>query len=217
MTMRRPGTKIDLETTTRSVRPKRLAPAERLEILTRAALQVFARDGLGAARHARVAETAGVALGTVFHYFPTRTALVDSVLAEVDRQYIAGLVTAAADDEKPAPQAILALLMSFADSIDEAPEHALIWLEWSTSVRAEIWSAYLVFHQRATARIAEIVKRGIEAGDIKASLDPWEVALIVVGLAHPIAHMKFSGSSRDAIEHVMNDLMGQYLRPTTAP
>lgn len=211
--MRRPRTKIDLESS-RSVRPRRMSPEARLSILTSAALQVFARDGLGAARHARVAETAGVALATVFHYFPTRTALVEAVLAEVDRSYVAGLVRAAAEQDVAAPEAILNLLMSFADSIDEAPEHALIWLEWSTSVRAEIWSAYLAFHQRATTGIAAIVQRGIEAGQVKATLEPMDVAHIVVGLAHPIAHMKFSGSSRATIEHAMNDLVGQYLRPT---
>lgn len=185
----------------------------RREILTTAALQVFARDGLAAARHARVAEAAGVALATVFHYFPTRQHLVDAVLAEVDRRYITGLVNAAAADEHPAPEAIHRLLMAFADSIDETPEHALIWLEWSAAVRAEIWSAYLVFHERATAGIAAIVRRGVERGEVKASLDPMDVARIVVGLAHPIAHMKFSGSSRDTIEHAMHALVGRYLRP----
>ncbi|CAN5167909.1 TetR/AcrR family transcriptional regulator [soil metagenome] len=214
--MRRPRSKIGLESAPRGQRPRRMSPAARLEVLTEAALQVFARDGLGAARHARVAETAGVALATVFHYFPTRTALVDSVLAEVDRRYISGLVRAAAEQDAPAPEAILNLLMSFADSIDEAPEHALIWLEWSTAVRAEVWSAYLAFHQRATAGIAAIVQGGIERDEVKASLDPMDVAHIVVGLAHPIAHMKFSGSSRETIEHAMNALVGQYLRPAAA-
>jgi AcrR family transcriptional regulator len=44
---------------------------------------VFAEGGLGAARHAEIAERAGVAVSTVFVYFPTREDLVRDVLDAV--------------------------------------------------------------------------------------------------------------------------------------
>ncbi len=196
-----------------AARPKRMVPAERRDALTRVALEVFARNGLGFARHAEIAKTAGVALATVFHYFPTRPQLVDAVLKEVDRFFIEDVMEAAMAPKATAPEAILALLMGFADSVDNHPAHAQIWLEWSTAVRDEIWQSYLSFYERATGYIAEIVERGIAAGTISAMLDAMDVARIVVGLAHPIAHMRFSGSSRETIEHTMVSLVGQYLKP----
>ncbi|MEG8221827.1 TetR/AcrR family transcriptional regulator [Sphingomonas sp. HH69] len=194
-------------------RPKRMIPAERRDELTRVALEVFARDGLGFARHAEIARAAGVALATVFHYFPTRPQLVEAVLKEVDRFFIEDVMETAMAREPSAPDAMLALLMGFADSIDNHPAHVQVWLEWSTAVRAEIWKSYLSFYERATAYIAKIVERGIVTGTISATLDPMDVARIVVGLAHPIAHMKFSGRSRETIEHTMVSLVGQYLKP----
>ncbi|MDD3674801.1 TetR/AcrR family transcriptional regulator [Thauera propionica] len=196
-----------------SVRPRRMDPAERRSELMRVALEVFARDGLGFARHAEIAKEAGVALATVFHYFPTRNVLVADVLEEVDRFFIKDVMETAMAREQSAPEAILALLMGFADSIDRFPSHAQIWLEWSSSVRDEIWKSYLSFYERATSYIAQIVEHGIGAETISATLDPMDVARIVVGLAHPIAHMKFSGRSRETIEHTMVSLVGQYLKP----
>ena len=62
---------------------RRLPPEERRAQLLEIAIDVFADRGLGAARHAEIAERAGVAVSTVFAYFETREALVDAVLDEV--------------------------------------------------------------------------------------------------------------------------------------
>jgi AcrR family transcriptional regulator len=63
---------------------RRLSPGARRAELMACALAVFARRGLGEARHAEIAAEAGVSVATVFVYFPTREALVDAVLDEVD-------------------------------------------------------------------------------------------------------------------------------------
>lgn len=178
-----------------------------------AALHVFARDGLGFARHAEIAKRAGVALATVFHYFPTRPKLVEDVLSEVDRFFIDRIIDPLDDQPDSAPVAITKMLMTFADLIDSHPAYAQIWLEWSTAVRDEIWASYLRFYEQATIRIAELVQTGISNNQIHAALVPLDVARIIVGLAHPIAHMKFSGSSRETIERTMQALVGNYLQP----
>jgi AcrR family transcriptional regulator len=54
-------------------------------MLLQHAIRVFARWGIGGARHAEIARKAKVAVPTVFFYFPTRKALVNSVLEEVAR------------------------------------------------------------------------------------------------------------------------------------
>ena len=75
-------------------RAPKLSPEKRREQLLRCALTVFARRGIGSARHAEIAQEAQVAVPTVFTYFPTREILVREVLSEVD-QYLSQVVWSA--------------------------------------------------------------------------------------------------------------------------
>ena len=70
-------------TTAAAPRRRRLAPEARRAELMAVAIEVFARRGLGEARHAEIAAEAGVSVPTVFVYFPTRDALVHAVLDHV--------------------------------------------------------------------------------------------------------------------------------------
>src|SRR5215469_10979454 len=68
-------------------RARPLEQPERKAALLQTAIRVFARRGLGGARHTEIAREAGVAVPTVFFYFPTRETLVHEVLSEVARFY----------------------------------------------------------------------------------------------------------------------------------
>ncbi|MGY9016511.1 MAG: TetR/AcrR family transcriptional regulator, partial [Rhodospirillales bacterium] len=78
----------------RRSRASKLSPEKRREQLLRCGLKVFALRGIGSARHAEIAEEAGVAVPTVFSYFPTREVLVRDVLAEVDAFLTQALLSA---------------------------------------------------------------------------------------------------------------------------
>src|SRR5215470_18543070 len=75
----------DSDLSRRRRRAPALNKAERRALLLQRAMQVFARRGLGAARHAEIARATRVSVPTVFYYFPTRKALVNAVLEEVAR------------------------------------------------------------------------------------------------------------------------------------
>ena len=85
---------------------RRLNPAARRAQLLACAMQVFARRGLGAARHAEVAATAGMSVATVFVYFPTRELLVKAVLDEVARFIHDDVLVPIQRDEVPAPEVL---------------------------------------------------------------------------------------------------------------
>jgi TetR/AcrR family hemagglutinin/protease transcriptional regulator len=119
-------------------RPRRLPPEARRELLLACALRVFARRGIGAAHHAEIAAEAGVSVPTVFVYFPTRAALVDAVLAEVEHFYIA-LAEQVHASRRPASEVVTAHAMAFAHSIDDHPDHATVLLNWMGAVRTEHW------------------------------------------------------------------------------
>jgi TetR/AcrR family hemagglutinin/protease transcriptional regulator len=154
-------------------------------------MRVFARRGIGRGSHADVAREAGVAVPTVFAYFQTREELVRAVLAEVVRYY-----TAMADEyhvpTKPAPSAQLDHAIAFAASVDTHPDHARVLLEWSTSVRDEIWPLFLRFHQEMVSKIEATIRRGQRQGDVSRELDAENAALMIIGAVHLLVQMKFT-------------------------
>lgn len=79
---------------------RRMPPEERRAQLLAIAIDVFAERGLGAARHAEIAERAGVAVSTTFVYFPTRERLVEDVLAAL-ASFFLDLLERAHAQEKP--------------------------------------------------------------------------------------------------------------------
>ena len=63
---------------------KRLSPDARKAQLLHHAMAAFAQAGIERAVHADVAARANVSTPTVFKYFPTRDALVDAILTEIE-------------------------------------------------------------------------------------------------------------------------------------
>lgn len=175
-----------------------------------AALAVFARRGLGEARHAEIAADAGVSVPTVFFYFPTREALVDAVLDEVERSLL-DMATTIHAGRGPADAVLLEHLRAFAASVEASPSHARIWLDWSTAVRDEVWKRYLVFIERMLATVRATLERGQREGSIARTSGADDQARLLVGSAHMLALMKFSGAPEDRLEHFFRTLMDAVL------
>lgn len=185
---------------------RRLSPeARRAELLT-AALAVFATRGLGEARHAEIAEAAGVSVATVFFYFPTREALVAAVLDEVAR-FLLGMATDVHAGQGPADEVLLAHLRAFTNSVDSSPHHTRVWLDWSTAVREQVWQRYLDFIDRMLAIVRGTLERGQREGSISRASEADDQARLLVGSAHMISLMKFSGAPAEKVEHFVGALL----------
>lgn len=198
-------------------RAPRLAPHARRSQLLGLALGVFASRGIGAARHAEVAARAGVAVSTVFAYFPTRAALVSAVLGEVERLYLdlAARVHAA---ERPAPELLLAHATAFADAVDRHPGHARVWLDWSSAVGVEtLWPRYQSFEQRMVSVIAKTLARGQREGTLSGDIHPEDGARLAIGAGFLIAQMKLSGRPEPEVARFLQALVlalaGGLVRP----
>jgi TetR/AcrR family hemagglutinin/protease transcriptional regulator len=173
---------------------RRLSPEQRYAQLLECALRVFARRGLGRSAHAEIAREAGVSVSTVFVYFPSRRALVRAVLSEVERFY-AEMAESHHRDTSSAAKVILKHTEAFARSVETHPDHARVWLDWSTAIRDDVWPLYLNFQERVVRRIEATIRRGKRAGAVRSDVAPHEAALLIVGSAHMIAQMKFAGAS----------------------
>jgi len=186
-------------------RAQRLTPSERREQLLTRALRVFARRGLGEARHAEIAKEAGVSVATTFFYFPTRTDLVAAVLDEVERFYCA-MAERMHQHDLPAPQVMLNHAKTFADSVDSHPDYVRIWLDWSTAIRDEVWPRYLQFQECLVLIIEKTIRRGQQEGSLSTALDASDEARLLFGSAHMIAQMKFAQQPAEKIEGFLQTL-----------
>ena len=170
---------------------RRLSPAARRAQLLDCALAVFAERGLGRAGHARIAEAAGVSVPTVFHYFPTREALVDAVLDQVEEYFIALAEDVYRGDGGTA-QRLVAHGMAFLAAVDSHPHHIRVWLDWSTAIREHVWPRYLAFQERLVALVAAAIEAGRAGGELSDRVEPESAARLFVGNAHMAAVMSFA-------------------------
>src|SRR6266568_6781536 len=87
--------------------------AERQEAIVAAARALAAEGGMAAVQIAPVAARAGIAAGTVYRYFPSKTDLVAALVAAVSEHEIGALRRAA--DAAPGPlSALAAAIATFA-------------------------------------------------------------------------------------------------------
>jgi TetR/AcrR family transcriptional regulator, hemagglutinin/protease regulatory protein len=187
------------------LRARRLDPSERRPQLLECAMRVFARRGLGSARHSEIAKEAKVSVPTVFFYFPSREALVKAVLEEVAR-FLTDMTVEIHASSGPAPEIVLTHAKAFADSVDTHPDYARVWLDWSTAMRDEIWPLYLEFQENIVAIIADTIRRWQRARGMSEQ-EAEDDARLIVGSAHMIAQMKFTRCTPEKLDHFLRTLV----------
>jgi TetR/AcrR family hemagglutinin/protease transcriptional regulator len=187
-------------------RAHRLDKAERQAALLKCAVSVFARRGIGAARHAEIARKGRVSVPTVFFYFPTRKALVNAVLEEVAR-FFTEMADTAHGKRGPAPEIILEHLRAFADAVDSHPDHTRVLLEWSTALRDEVWPRFLRFQEKVVATIARTIRRWrMETGSDR---DPGaeDDARVIAATGYVLVQMKVAKLPNSRIERFLQTLV----------
>jgi TetR/AcrR family transcriptional regulator, hemagglutinin/protease regulatory protein len=189
-----------------------MAPTERRAGLIKATLRTIAKQGIGETSHSAVAREAGVAVPTMFHYFATKEILIEATLSEVSRFLLEELLAANDNKDSSAPDSIECVLIAFCDSIDNEPDYARAWLEWSVSIRDTLWGSYLEFYKDAQNGIRRILKRGVREGSIRDDVNLDDASRVIVGLAHMVVQMKFSGASRAQVTRTVGSLVTGYLK-----
>jgi TetR/AcrR family hemagglutinin/protease transcriptional regulator len=181
-------------------------------------MRVFARRGIGAARHAEIARAARVSVPTVFFYFPTRKALVGAVLEEVAR-FFTEMAETVHGKRGPAPELILEHMRAFAEAVATHPDHTRVLLEWSTALRDEVWPRYLQFQEQIITLIARTIRRWrLESGSAR---DPEaeDDARVIAATGYVLVQMKVANLPNSRIERFLQTLVRDTLgdakaRPT---
>src|ERR1035438_527887 len=66
--------------------PKQSRAQETVKAILEAFTQVFSRDGASKANTNRVAERAGVSIGSLYQYFPNKEAILAAAIAKLSRE-----------------------------------------------------------------------------------------------------------------------------------
>lgn len=175
------------------------------------AIRAFAERGNARAGHADVARIARVSVATVFEYFPTRAELLDAVLTETE--LFLHTVMAQGQGKSSAIGAVMDIFHAFEACVDERPYHMRVWLDWSTSIREDVWPQYIAVQERIIDAFEATIDAGRARGEIDRRVVAEDAARFVVGQAHMVVLMRFARVDRARVIRFM-DHMIQTTLPT---
>ena len=177
--------------------------AARREAIVEAARALAAEGGMAAVQIAPVAARAGIAAGTVYRYFPSKTELVAAVMVGVSERELAAVRAAA--DRAPGPlSALAAAVTTFAARALQ--RRRLAWAAIAEPVDAEIDAIRLAYRQALAdeleRRLAACVRAGhLAEQDVRLSAVAL-VGALIEGLLGPLAPdaPTNTGAARTAVQ-----------------
>jgi AcrR family transcriptional regulator len=162
--------------------------AARRARIVEAARLAAAEGGMGAVQIVPVARRAGIATGTVYRYFPSKTELVSAVVSAISAEEIAAVRTAA----RAAPGPVSALAASIATfAVRALRNRRLAWAVIAEPVDADIERVRLAYRsalaEELQSRIAAAMKAGhLPQQDVTLSSSAL-VGALLEGLLGPLA------------------------------
>jgi TetR/AcrR family hemagglutinin/protease transcriptional regulator len=210
--LKKQGVKLE-KTTEPKTRARRMSPELRHQQILQCGIHMFAERGLANANHADISAELGVSVPTVFHYFPTIDLLQQSVLTEIHRYFIDQMIVPSLVKSSPAYERIEDILLAFQTLIDENSHYVRIWLEWSGFTRGFIWDMYLDFYKEAVSGLRKLLLQGRQDNSISSEINASDASRVIMGMAHTVAHMRYSGNSKRTVQHTVHSLVMSYLAP----
>jgi AcrR family transcriptional regulator len=137
--------------------------------LYEAAVALVAEQGFSATTVDDIAERAGVAKGTVYYNFPSKTALFEELL-----RHGVGLLTAdfrAAVEGRPPREAVAALVRAQLEYIQRYRSFAQLLLSEMWRTNREWQQTVRMLREEAIGVIAGVLQAGVDSGEFAADLD----------------------------------------------
>jgi AcrR family transcriptional regulator len=172
----------------RTVNPHSHA-VKRAEILD-AALHLVSLRGYEAMAIQELLDNLEISRGALYHYFPSKSALlealVDRVLVEAER----ALAPVAMDQSLAGPEAVSRFFVALGRyKASQKPFIVAVLPVWYSDDNALVRDKVrLAFASRLAPMLASVVERGCQAGTMAVS-SPYEAARIVLGLTQDLAEL----------------------------
>jgi AcrR family transcriptional regulator len=143
-----------------------------------AARELIAHGGYGEAQVAAVARRAGVATGTVYRHFPSKSELFAEVFRNASRHEVEAVIAAAADRGDTAAGRISTAVETFARRALRG--RRLAWALIAEPVDPAVEAERLVFRRAYRDAFAEVIESGVASGELPEQ-DPLISAAALVG------------------------------------
>ncbi|MFD8983169.1 TetR/AcrR family transcriptional regulator [Streptomyces sp. NPDC059564] len=153
--------------------------------LYEAAVTLIAEQGFSATTVDEIAERAGVAKGTVYYNFASKTDLFEELLRHGVGLLTASLRAAAQETEERGGtrvEALDAMIRAGLVFIDRYPAFTQLYVAelWRTN---RAWqSTLMVVRQEAVAVVETVLREGVERGELSAEIDVPLTAAAMVGM-----------------------------------
>lgn len=179
-----------------------------------AAMHCFIEKGFHSTSTAEICKAAGMSPGNLFHYYPTKYAIIEAIaeLDEDDHKAILSIGDAPGHTADIIEKMITALIMLYNE-----PGYTRLSLEIITeaSRNPELNTAFVVNEQRLHKKFCDVLRRGMAAGEIDPQLDPAQTAswLLVMAdgmLGRELTEPQFS---REAFLCGLRVLLRKALKP----
>ncbi len=192
-----------------SKRPRRKAKQERaqqtVEDLLEAAARVLARRGYAAATTNRIAEAAGVSIGTLYEYFADKDAIFDALIQQQIDVLVAAVRNADPDPRAPLGVTLEGLLRLAMGAMPRGPA----FLRALEHVPGAIFRRRLV---RARGQVVDFIRQLLEARRRELRVTDMDLAaLIVVSAAEGIAMNASEEAFGDRLAKEVSALLCLYL------
>ncbi len=196
--------------------PKQQRSRQRKRELLAAATRVFARDGIAKAKMADVAKEAGIAVSSIYDYYPSKEALA----YEIPIQRLAHLYAAFLEQVAPLPTMRDRLRLFLTMTVDHARDNP----DWARLLYLEIWPSVLIEEARVRRSVDDfgriivaMLREGSRRGEFRADLDPHLSATILMGsITHMLITWLLYGRPQDlaaATGPMVDTLMGLIASP----
>ncbi len=180
--------------------------ADNRKHILKSARELVSEGGWAEAQISHVAASAGVGVGSVYRYFPSKADLFVEVLAEVSQREVDVLATIANAEESPSTR----LHIAVATFVKRAMRNRrLAYAMIAEPCQREIDEARLSYRESISATIMQIVLDGQKEGDFRSDINPSIAATVIVGgfmeaLIGPLSPLNadFSTSDESSIDAV---------------
>lgn len=185
---------------------------KRQEILA-AAHRCFLRHGLQGASISMICKEAGISPGHLYHYFPSKEAIVEQMADD----YLSNLHAhfgGHADDEATAT-VLLSELWSMKGWDDLAHCRILFELLAEAGRNEKIHTILKQNTDGVRALLAETLKAGQARGEVDADLDPQHTSAVLVAIidAAPMLPLMVSDISFEESRNLIATMVGRFLQP----
>lgn len=178
---------VDISTPARKPRIRHRGP-DKYPLILKAARQLVTNQGFRDVQMSAIAEAAGIAIGTLYRYFPAKTELMIEVVALTAQREV-DVVAGIAMSEGTAAGRLGAAAWTFANRALRGRRlaHALV----AEPVEPEVEAARLKYHRALSRVFMTIIEQGIRTGEfpqqnVRASAD-CVVGCLFEGLVGPLA------------------------------